>query len=58
VGADVEALLPDRKRVLSLVGQPPFWFTGVLKIDLDTGKVLRDPQHYTDTSRVCAALTS
>jgi len=58
VGADVEVLLPDGTRVLSLVGQLPFWFTGVLKIDPDSGEVLQEPQHYTDATAVCEALTS
>jgi hypothetical protein len=58
VGGDVEVLFPDGTRVLSVVGQLPFWFTGVLKIDVDTGEVLQEPQRYTDASSVCAALTS
>jgi hypothetical protein len=58
VGGDVERVTADGTRVLSIVGQLPFWFTGVIKVDLDTGEVLQQPQRYTDADRVCAALTA
>ena len=38
----------------------PFNFTGVLKIDLETGEAILEPQHLTGESveRACAALTA
>jgi hypothetical protein len=44
--------------VLSIVGQVPFDFKGVLKIDLGTGEVLHEPTAPYDTTKVCAALTA
>ncbi|HSK26479.1 MAG TPA: hypothetical protein VK894_06160 [Jiangellales bacterium] len=58
VGADVLRVLPDGSLVLAVIGQVPFAFTGVLKLDPTTGEVLQEPQHSTaDTTRICAALT-
>jgi hypothetical protein len=57
VGADVLRMEPDGTLVLSIIGQLPFDFTGVLKIDLDTGEAILEPQHVVDTTRACAALT-
>jgi hypothetical protein len=37
VGADVTRIEPDGTAVLSITGQVPFAFAGVLKIDLETG---------------------
>lgn len=47
----------DGTAVLSIIGQVPFGFTGVLKIDLDTGEAILEPQHSTEgnVERACAA---
>ena len=46
--------------LLSIIGQLPFDFTGVLKINLDTGDVVHEPSH--DISgrleEACDALTA
>jgi hypothetical protein len=36
----------------------PLGFTGVLKIDLDTGEVILEPHHVVDIEGVCAQLTA
>ena len=38
VGADVVRIEPDGTATLMIIGQVPFDFTGVLKIDLETGR--------------------
>jgi hypothetical protein len=60
VGADLLRREPDGDLVLSIVGQVPFDFTGVLKIDAETGEILQQPQHSTagDLEEACAALTA
>lgn len=58
VGADMLRVEPDGTLVLSIIGQVPFDFTGVLKIDLDTGEAILEPHHFLDTARACAALTA
>jgi hypothetical protein len=58
VGADLLRVEPDGTAVLSIIGQIPFDFTGVLKIDLETGEVILEPQHFGDVADVCAALTA
>lgn len=60
VGADLLRREPDGTLVLSIVGQIPFNFTGVLKLDPETGEVLQAPQNSTvdEVDRVCAALTA
>ena len=60
VGADVERIEPDGTAILSIIGQVPFDFTGVLKIDLETGEAILEPQHTTaeDLDAACAALTA
>ena len=40
-----------------VVGQLPFDFTGVLKVDLTTGEVILEPRHTVDTTRACRLLT-
>jgi hypothetical protein len=57
VGIDLLRVEPDGTVVLMIVGQVPFEFTGVLKINLDTGEVILEPQHTVDTTRVCRLLT-
>ena len=58
VGADMLRIEPDGTLVLSIIGQVPFEFTGVLKIDLNTGEAILEPHHVLDTARACAALTA
>jgi hypothetical protein len=59
VGADVVRIEPDGTAVLMIIGQVPFDFTGVLKIDLDTGEAILEPHHSTaeNVERACAKLT-
>ncbi|WP_336029179.1 hypothetical protein [Geodermatophilus sp. FMUSA9-8] len=58
VGADLLRREPDGTLVLSIIGQVPFDFRGVLKIDPDTGEVLHEPSESAsdDLDRVCAVL--
>lgn len=60
VGADVVRIEPDGTATLIIAGQVPFAFTGVLKIDLETGEVILEPQHNTEENleKACAALTA
>ena len=59
VGADVERIEPDGTAILMIIGQLPFDFTGVLKIDLETGEAILEPQHSTaeNLEKACATLT-
>jgi hypothetical protein len=58
VGIDQVRVQPDGTVILSIVGQVPFEFTGVLKINLETDEVILEPHHETvDTTRVCEQLT-
>jgi hypothetical protein len=57
VGIDKVQVKPDGTVILSIVGQVPFAFTGVLKINLDTGEVIHEAHHIVDTTRVCRLLT-
>ena len=59
VGADVERIEPDGTAILMIIGQVPFDFTGVLKIDLETGEAILEPQHITaeNLEKACATLT-
>ena len=59
VGADIERIEPDGTAILMIIGQVPFAFTGVLKIDLETGDAILEPQHSTedDLEAACATLT-
>jgi hypothetical protein len=60
VGADLLRVEPDGTAILMIIGQIPFDFTGVLKIDLETDEAILEPHH--DTSggieKACAALTA
>jgi hypothetical protein len=58
VGTDHARITPDGQLILSITGQVPFDFKGVLKIDPETGKVLHEPSAANDTTRVCARLTA
>ena len=60
VGADLIRIEPDGTAILMIIGQIPFDFTGVLKIDLETGEVVQEPQHSLagNVEKACAALTA
>lgn len=56
VGVDLVRVEPDGTVTLMVVGQVPFEFTGVLKINLTTGEVILEPRHTVDTTRACRLL--
>ena len=58
VGADQVRRTPDGFEILMIIGQLPFGFTGVLKVNETTGEVVLEPQHSTegDVEDACAAL--
>ena len=60
VGADVAKVLKDGTIQLAIIGQVPFGFTGVLKIDPETEEVSHEPQHSTEDEieDACAALAA
>jgi hypothetical protein len=58
VGIDQVRVQPDGTAILSIVGQVPLGFTGVLKINLDTGDAILEPHHFVDIEEVCAQLTA
>jgi hypothetical protein len=58
VGADLVRIEPDGTAILMIIGQVPFEFTGVLKIDLETGEAILEPQHEGNVEEACAALTA
>jgi len=60
VGADHVQQTPDGRTILMIIGQIPFGFTGVLKLDLDTGEFLLEPHHSLEgrIEDACAALTA
>lgn len=60
VGADHLQQKPDGSLVLSIIGQLPFDFTGVLKIDPETGEAILEPHHFIGdrVDDACAALTA
>jgi hypothetical protein len=60
VGADQVRVEPDGTAVLLIIGQVPFEFTGVVKIDLETGELILEPQHSLEGNleKACAALTA
>jgi hypothetical protein len=51
VGSQVEH---DGTVILSTAGHQPVEFTGVMKINLDTGKVEHEPQHFADIERLAS----
>jgi hypothetical protein len=59
VGADVVRIEPDGTAVLSIIGQVPFDFAGVLKIDLETGEAILEPRNRSEQqiAKACAVLT-
>jgi hypothetical protein len=58
VGIDQIRVQPDGTVILSIVGQVPLGFTGVLKINLDTGEPILEPHHVVDIEEFCAQLTA
>ena len=60
VGADLIRIEPDGTAIIMIIGQVPFGFKGVLKIDLETGEAILEPQHSLegDIEKACAALTA
>ena len=58
VGVDLVRRTPDGFEILMVVGQVPFDFTGVLKVNTTTGDVILEPRHSTaaELEKVCAAL--
>jgi hypothetical protein len=60
VGADIVRIEPDGTAILLITGQVPFDFSGVLKIDLETGEAILEPQHSLEENleKACAALTA
>jgi hypothetical protein len=59
VGADLVRIEPDGTAVLMIIGQIPFDFAGVLKIDLETGEAILEPRDRSEEqlARACAVLT-
>jgi hypothetical protein len=58
VGIDQVRVQPDGTVILSIVGQVPVEFTGVLKINLETDEAILEPHHFVDLEEVCAQLTA
>jgi hypothetical protein len=58
VGIDQVRVAPDGTVILSIVGQVPLGFTGVLKINLETDEVILEPHHFVDIAEVCEQLTA
>lgn len=60
VGADHVQVKQDGTAILLVIGQVPFGFSGVLKIDLATDEVILEPQHSLEgrIDDACAALTA
>jgi hypothetical protein len=58
VGADLVRIEPDGTAVLMIIGQVPFDFAGVLKIDLETGEAILEPRDRSEEqlARACAVL--
>jgi hypothetical protein len=59
VGADLVRIEPDGTAILMIIGQIPFEFTGMLKIDLETGEAILEPQHSRrgELDEACGVLT-
>ena len=49
---------PDGTVSVTIAGHQPVEFTGVMRIDLDTGEIIQEPQHTADIQRLCALLTA
>ena len=57
VSLDLVRVEPDGTVIESIAGHQPVEFTGVMKINLDTGEVILEPQHFADIPRLCELLT-
>ena len=60
VGADLLRVEPDGTAILMIIGQIPFGFAGVLKIDVETGEAILEPHHSLEGNLedACAALAA
>jgi hypothetical protein len=58
VGGDQVRVQPDGTVILSIIGQVPLGFTGVLKINPETEEVILEPHHVVDIAEVCEQLTA
>ena len=58
VSAELVRVEPDGTAIVSTAGHRPVEFTGVMKINLDTGEVVHEPQHFADIERLCELLTA
>jgi hypothetical protein len=58
VGIDQLRVKPDGTVILSIVGQVPVEFTGVMKVNPETDEVILEPHHFVDLEEVCAQLTA
>jgi hypothetical protein len=58
VAIDLARVEPDGTVIESIAGHQPVEFTGVMKINLDTGQVILEPQHFPDIKRLCELLTA
>ena len=57
VGADLVRIEPDGTAILMVVGQIPLDFNGALKIDLETGEIIKEPKFKLDAvAELCEAL--
>jgi hypothetical protein len=59
VGGDLVRIEPDGTALLYITGQVPFFFAGVLIIDLETDEAILEPRDRSEwqIERACAALT-
>jgi hypothetical protein len=58
VGIDQVRQQPDGTVILSIVGQVPLDFIGVLKLNLDTDEAILEPHHFYDIEQICEQLTA
>ena len=60
VGADVTRISSDGTEIVMIIGQIPFGFTGVLKLNVETGEAILEPHHSLESrlEEACAALTA
>jgi hypothetical protein len=60
VGADLLRVQPNGEQILAIIGQIPFDFNGILKLDPVTGTPLQEPRSAfeREVARACAALTA
>lgn len=55
VGADQLKMAPDGTVTLSIIGQVPFGFTGVLVLDPDTGEIIKEPNFFRGDAQLAKA---